>query len=136
MFLPPLLLLFDIAVQGERVAQMKKYSLLSNQVMMNSNIDEGMQALLDHQMDLDTKEIMKARFAKQTHKGYDGRNVPFMLLLFNSPDEKYPPLLQESLLLDMVEAHTKDLLALTKRGQPSKTRTCVRILCAVHWLQS
>ena len=92
-------------------------------------IDEGTQALLDHRMDLDTEAIMKARVAKKTRKGYDGSNTQFMLWLFDSPDEKYRPLLQESLLLDMVEAHKKDLVALTKKGQPSKTRTCTRHVC-------
>jgi len=44
-------------------------------------------------MDLDTEAIMKARVAKKTRKGYDGRNIQFMLWLFDSPDEKYRPLL-------------------------------------------
>jgi hypothetical protein len=44
-------------------------------------------------MDQDTKAIMKALVAKKTRKGYDGRNIQFMLWLFDSPDEKYRPLL-------------------------------------------
>jgi hypothetical protein len=62
--------------------------------MMNmTNNDEGTQALLDHQMNLDTEAIMKARVAKKTRNGYNFKNIQFMLWLFNSPDEKYCPLL-------------------------------------------
>jgi hypothetical protein len=44
-------------------------------------------------MDLDMEAILKALVAKKTRKGYDGRNIQFMLWLFDSPDEKYWPLL-------------------------------------------
>ncbi len=81
-------------------------------------------------MDMDIKAIAKASIAKKTCKGYNEKIIQFMLWLFNSLDEKYRPLLQEILLLDTVEAHRKDLVALTKKGQPSKTRLCMRNLCA------
>ena len=81
-------------------------------------------------MDLDTEAIMKARVAKKTRKGYDGRNIQFMLWLFDSSDEKYRPLLQEILLQDMVEAHQKDSVTYTKKGMLSKARTYVRNVCA------
>jgi hypothetical protein len=95
-----------------------------------TNSDDGMQALLDQQMDLDTEEIMKACVAKKTHRGYNFKNIQFMIWLFDSPNEKYCPLLQEGLVLDMVEAHRKDLVTLIKKGLPSKTRSCMRNLCA------
>lgn len=95
-----------------------------------TNMDERTQALLDQQMDLDTEAIMKARVAKKTRKGYDGCNIQFMLWLFDTADEKYHHLLQEKLLHDMIEAHRKDLITLTKKGHPSKMRTCVRNVCA------
>jgi hypothetical protein len=41
-------------------------------------------APLDELMDSETAAVMKERVASSTHEGYDGRNVSFMIWLFDT----------------------------------------------------
>ena len=41
-------------------------------------------AFSDHLMDLETAAVMKERVASSTRKGYEFRNVAFMIWLFDS----------------------------------------------------
>ena len=58
---------------------------------------------LEKQMDLETEAVMMERIAKSTRSGYDGRNITFMILLFDG-GEKYRHLLEPSIFSRIEEA--------------------------------
>ena len=76
----------------------------------------------EKEMDRATAAVMKERVAKSTRHGYDGRNVSFMLWLFDS-GEKYHELLQPGVLEKMRAGHAKDKARTNKMVAPAKGET-------------
>ncbi len=83
---------------------------------------------MDQLMDCETAAVMKERVASSTRDGYDGRNVSFMIWLFDS-NEQYHNLLEPGILRKMVEAENKDSIMLTKNQTRSKRRFYLRSVC-------
>ena len=79
-------------------------------------------------MDRETAAVLKERVAKSTRGGYDGRNVSFMLWLFDSGDS-YQELLQPSVLEKMRAGNAKDKARKNKNGSPCKRRDHIRSCC-------
>lgn len=83
--------------------------------------------LHDQLMDLETAAVMKERVASSTRKGYESRNVAFMIWLFDN--EQYHNLLEPHIFSEMVEAENKDCNTLTKKHTHSKKRFFLRAVC-------
>ena len=77
---------------------------------MDSSNQQHEAAPLDQLMDCETAAVMKERVASSTREGYDGRNVSFMIWLFDS-NEQYHNLLEPGILRKMVEAENKDSIS-------------------------
>ena len=69
----------------------------------------------EKEMDRETAAVLKERVAKSTRGGYDGRNVSFMLWLFDS-GETYQALLQPGVLEKMRDGYAKDTARRNKNG--------------------
>ena len=82
----------------------------------------------DEEMDLETDAVMKQRVADSTRGGYNGRNVSFMIWLFDN-DDKYHHLLEPAIVPRLEEGHAKDKARRTKRGKPSVKRDYLREAC-------
>ena len=82
----------------------------------------------EKEMDRETAAVLKERVAKSTRGGYDGRNVSFMLWLFDS-GEMYQELLQSCVLAKMHDGHAKDTARRNKNGSPCKKRDYIRAAC-------
>ena len=80
---------------------------------------------LEQLMDRETDAVMKERVAASTRTGYDGRNVSFMVWLFDG-GEKYSHLFETSIYPKMEEAHANDKKRKTKSGRASKKRDYLR----------
>jgi len=82
----------------------------------------------DQLMDLETTAVMKEHVASSTRKGYESRNVVFMIWLFDS-NGQYHNLLEPHIFSKMVEAENKDFNTLTKKHTHSKKRFFLRAVC-------
>ena len=79
-------------------------------------------------MDRETAAALKERVEKSTCGGCDGRNVSFMLWLFDS-GEMYQELLQPGVLEKMCDDYAKDTARRNKNGSPCKKRDYIRASC-------
>jgi len=72
--------------------------------------------LEDERLDNETAGVMQMRVAPSTRTGYLGRNVSFMVWLFDRRI-KYSNLIEPSLLSKLLDAHNVDRSIKTKRGK-------------------
>ena len=79
-------------------------------------------------MDRKMDAVMKERVAALTCTGYDGRNILFMIWLFDG-GEKYSHLFESSIYPKMEEAHANDKKRKTKSGRARKKRDYLRATC-------
>ena len=95
--------------------------------------DEGDQELYDfledERLDNKTAGVMQMRVAPSTRTGYLGRNVSFMVWIFDRRS-KYSNLIEPSLLSKLLDAHNVDCSIKTKRGKRSKKRDNLRRVCS------
>ena len=85
--------------------------------------------LEDERLDNETAGVMQMRVAPSTRTGYLGRNVSFMVWLFDRRI-KYSNLIEPSLLSKLLDAHNVDRSIKTKRGKRSKKRDNLRRVCS------
>lgn len=85
--------------------------------------------LEDERLDNETAGVMQMRVAPSTRNGYLGRNVSFMVWLFDRR-VRYSNLIELSLLSKLLEAHNVDRGIKTKKGKRSKKREFLRRVCS------
>ena len=91
--------------------------------------EEFFDFLEDERLDNETAGVMQMRVAPSTRNGYLGRNVSFMVWLFDRRT-KYLNLIEPSLLSKLLDAHNVDRSIKTKRGKRSKKRDNLRRVCS------
>ena len=79
-------------------------------------------------LDNDTAGVMEMRVAPSTRSGYLGRNITFMVWLFDRR-LKYGAILEPTLLPKLEDAYNLDRTIRTKKGKPSKKREHLRNVC-------
>ena len=85
--------------------------------------------LEDKRLDNETAGVMQMRVAPSTRTGYLGRNVSFMVWIFDRRN-KYLNLIEPSLLSKLLDAHNVDRSIKTKKGKRSKKREYLRRVCS------
>jgi hypothetical protein len=79
-------------------------------------------------LDNDTAGVMEMRVAPSTRSGYLGRNITFMVWLFDRR-LKYDAILEPTLLPKLEDAYNLDRIIRTKKGKQSKKREHLRNVC-------
>ena len=79
----------------------------------------------DTEIDKETENVMKARVSGTSRKNYLGRNITFILWLFDNRN-KYGALLEALFLIDLGHQHAVDQNTLNHDGTVSKRRKMVR----------
>jgi hypothetical protein len=91
--------------------------------------EEFFDFLEDERLDNETAGVMQMRVAPSTRTGYLGRNVSFMVWIFDRRN-KYLNLIEPSLLSKLLDAHNVDRSIKTKKGKRSKKREYLRRVCS------